>query len=116
VKIARKCDHNIFPADVDRVSEARRKADVAAGSSSVVSSGSGSYFRLDQHLDQLVFGTDEDLVIFIFFPRPNPKVAGSSFLNKSFPPQWSVFISFFTLQLQMAILRLPMLVVVFFLA
>jgi hypothetical protein len=37
---------------------------------------------------------------------------------KSFPPHWSDFISFFTLQLQLqiAILRLPMLVVVFFLA
>jgi hypothetical protein len=36
----------------------------------------------------------------------------------SFPPQWGGFISFFTLQLQLliAILQLPMLVVVFFLA
>jgi hypothetical protein len=39
------------------------------------------------------------------------------YFKKSFPPQWGGFISFFKLQLQLqiAILRLPMLVVVFFL-
>jgi hypothetical protein len=36
--------------------------------------------------------------------------------EKSFPPNGSGFISFFTLQLQIEILQLPMLVVVFFLA
>ena len=47
------------------MSEARRKADVSgAGSGSGMSQGAGggSYFRLDQHLDQLVFGTEEELV------------------------------------------------------
>jgi len=47
------------------VSEARRKAEAGVGgTTSVVTSGvgGGSYFRLDQHQDQLVFGTDEDLV------------------------------------------------------
>ena len=47
-----------------RVREARRKAEVASGSTSGASqiAGGGSYFRLDQHLDQLVFGTEDDLV------------------------------------------------------
>jgi hypothetical protein len=51
------------------VSEARRKAEAGVGgTTSVVTSGvgGGSYFRLDQHQDQLVFGTDEDLVTINF--------------------------------------------------
>jgi len=47
------------------VSEARRKADLSgtgSGSGASQSAAAGSYFRLDQHLDQLVFGTEEDLV------------------------------------------------------
>jgi hypothetical protein len=36
-------------------------------------------------------------------------------LKKVFPPHWGGFVSFLTLQLQIAIIRLPMLVVVFFL-
>jgi hypothetical protein len=35
---------------------------------------------------------------------------------KKIPPQWGGFVSYLTIQLQIAILQLPMLVVVFFLA
>ena len=48
------------------------------GTISAISSGfgggTGSYFRLDQHQDQLVFGTDSDLVKMFFFYHNDFKV------------------------------------------
>ena len=44
---------------MSRVAEARRKADVRTDSRA--SAVSGDYFRIDNHMDQFVFGKSEDL-------------------------------------------------------